>query len=219
MIVAAVVFLMAACAKNPVEPDGCKECPKTTLSITSVPDSADVMIDGGSYTTPTGPIEVRPGSHQVFLVKEGYCDTLVTPAPVAIKERDIPVHVILTKKSGEPQTYVAITSSPTDALVSCNGDYIGRTPINNRPAVEGQTYALQVSKEGFVTRDTTVTAVKGENLVHVVLDTLPGLSVSASANPATIISGQSSNLTAVANGGRAPYTYTWSNGASGSSIN
>jgi len=96
---------------------------KTILTVNSIPQKAEISIDGHDMGESTVSVEISPGKHIVKASKEGFYPKLtkVICSPEVKTVAEIPL---------EPLTAsVLIESTPQGAGVVINGENIGETPL------------------------------------------------------------------------------------------
>jgi hypothetical protein len=117
----------------------------TTISINSIPDGAQVLIDGSSIgITPVRDYEVNEGTHTIVLKKDGYND--VSDTVNVVKGDNVTRQYTLTKAVTE--TTVSITSTPDGARVYIDGNDAGNTPLTGYRLSIGQ-HSIKVTKDGY----------------------------------------------------------------------
>tara|TARA_R110000787_G_scaffold47176_12_gene114324 strand:- start:5513 stop:7567 length:2055 start_codon:yes stop_codon:yes gene_type:complete len=139
------------------------------VSISSRPAGADILIDGEVAGKTPGTLEVGGGAHEVQLQLEGYRswrDNITVRPGEALK---LPT-VQLAKANGNLQ----LTSAPSGAAISVDGNYRGQTPLGLTLA-PGKEYEISLSAPGHrpATRRAKVASGLAEDL-HVRLDPILG---------------------------------------------
>ena len=127
------------------------------VTLPTTPTGANVEIDGEitPFTTP-GPIEVLAGEHQISVKLPGYerwSDVLYISAQ---EEIDLPA-VNLKLVGGT----LAITTTPDNASISINGEYIGTSPLE-RDLRPNQPMRVQASLFGYQTATRNLTLKTGQ---------------------------------------------------------
>ena len=179
--------------------------PPTTgsLNVTSDPAGADVKLDGVlKGTTPLTVTGVSPGSHTLRLEKTGY---VAYTAPVSITAGETTyVHAVLDPVPPPVVNgTIEVTSSPTGAGVSLDGDYRGTTPLSI-PAVTNGIHTLRLEASGYLPWEEPVIVIAGETTyVHANLSTVPPAtgSVTVQSDPGdanVYLDGEMKGLTPVA---------------------
>lgn len=138
-IVLLLLFVAGACAKP--KPDE-----RASLSITSMPDTAKVFIDGKEVGLTPLKIKVPADTYIIQLEKEGYERAFRRIICEKRKEHNLEVNL-------EPITAsVLLLSNPPGAIVTRNGVQLGETPI----VLNGLTVAkhsASFSKPGYLTTE------------------------------------------------------------------
>ncbi|AFL95915.1 hypothetical protein containing PEGA domain [Thermococcus cleftensis] len=128
-----------------------------TLRVSSDPSDAAVYIDG-EYRGKT-PLTVRlpSGRHDVVIMKEGYRPYNTTVVLETGEYRTI--YASLDKIVGK----LRVESTPSNAKVYLDGDYIGRTPLTQE--LSPGTYRIKLLLDGYFEYSTTVTVRDNETKV------------------------------------------------------
>lgn len=115
--------------------------PHRTLNLESVPTGAEVYLDGNLVgNTPIHDLKVSGHAKSLRLDKEGH-----VPRFVALDEGDVKLRVYLdVKRPGFP-----VISDPPGAVVHLNSVYVGRTPMNDLPAILGGVGEIRISLDGY----------------------------------------------------------------------
>jgi len=172
-----------------------------SVNVTSDPTGSDVKLDGILKGTTTLNITgVNPGSHTLRVETAGY---IAYTAPVSVTAGETTfVHAILEPVPPVNGT-INVTSSPTGADVSLDGDYQEITPLTI-PDVSNGIHTLRVEKSGYVPWEEPVIVIAGEtSFVHAILTTAPpttgSVTVQSDPDRANVyLDGNLSGLTAVA---------------------
>jgi hypothetical protein len=129
--------------------------PMGTLSVTSNPSGATILIDGQVvqyYTTPAEG-DVPPGVYTVELTLSGYEPYSTT---VEVKDGETSyVHANLIRQPGIGT--IDVTSKPTSAMLYVDSIYQGRTP--QQVSVAEGNHEIRVEMEGYTTWKTIVAVV------------------------------------------------------------
>jgi len=114
-----------------------------SLKIMSNPSNAIATIDGKEAgTTPTTQSDLKPGTYNVELLKNGYEDWMESVNIMPGKE--VELTATLQCKSGS----VNVKSDPSDSKVFIDGKEAGTTPITITDLKPG-TYIMEVRKTGY----------------------------------------------------------------------
>lgn len=148
------------------------------VRIDSSPSGADVLIDGERVGRTPADLEVGGGKHEIKLELSGYRSwrdqiTVRPNEPLKL------ARVNLAKADGNLQ----ISSSPSGAAITVNGNYRGQSPLALTLA-PGTTHEIRISAAGHrpASRSVSVRADAAEDL-HVRLDPILG-SVKLDVEPA-----------------------------------
>lgn len=130
------------------------------VTVTSEPAGADVLVDGEHVAETPAELELEAGRRALELRLDGYNAWRDTITVNADEPRELPV-VELEPADGR----VELVSTPSDAAVSLNGQFAGRTPLT-LSLEPGRTHALAISKPGYtpVRRELSVAADSGRRL-------------------------------------------------------
>ena len=115
--------------------------PRRTLNLESIPSDAEVYLDGNLVgRTPIRDLKVSGRAKSLRLDKEGHI-----PRFVAVDEGDVKLRISLDAKR---QGFLVI-SDPPGAEVHLNSVYVGRTPMNDLPAILGGVGEIRISLDGY----------------------------------------------------------------------
>ncbi|MFH0967373.1 MAG: PEGA domain-containing protein [Methanobacteriota archaeon] len=131
--------------------------PNGSISVTSSPTGAMVVLDGsGVQTTPYIFSEVTPGSHTIGISKDGYnpYSTSVTVSSGA--QATVFAALSPVTSSGS----LTVSSDPSNALILLNNIAYGMTPAHFN-AIAAGTYNLQLVKPGYQTVSKTIDIIPG----------------------------------------------------------
>ena len=130
------------------------------VSLRTEPPGATVLVDGAEAGVTPAALEVMSGEHELEVRLAGYnawsTRLLVEPN----QPQELP-DVTLAKADGR----VEVASNPSEATVSVNGEFRGRTPLSLRLSPE-RAHRLTLSKPGYetLTRELSVAADSGRRL-------------------------------------------------------
>ncbi|MDA1074698.1 MAG: PEGA domain-containing protein [Proteobacteria bacterium] len=129
------------------------------ISLASVPAGAEILVDDEptGLTTPAA-APVLAGEHEIRLKLAGHKSFRKRILVVAEQAEDLGA-IALTKADG----LLTVTTIPTEAGVTLNGQYKGISPIEI-DMESGRNYRLQVFKAGFAPAQRTVSLKPGEEL-------------------------------------------------------
>jgi CRISPR/Cas system-associated exonuclease Cas4 (RecB family) len=163
------------------------------LSLTSVPDSAECLVDGAlAGRTPLSMLAISVGAHNLLVRKEGFQDysEVFTAAVDQLVKREITL-------SPRPATLI-VNSVPDRVRISINDRDYGYTPFLSA-AVSAGNYVIVLQKEGYhsLTNRLTLTADMKRELA-LQLRPLPApvqQNVQQTVQPAVVENGSLSVLT------------------------
>ena len=119
------------------------ELPPSQIIIRSDPPDAALKLDGAEVGRTPWIGLLKPGPHDLLLVKEGYLEASTT---LDVPEgRDLDTLRVLSPKA-EQATFV-VTSEPAGAAVRIDGQLLGTTPVI-APSPDGE-HVLTVEKQGY----------------------------------------------------------------------
>lgn len=131
---------------------------KGSMSITTVPDSAGLLIRGiPAGLTPLDSLTMSTGSYAIQIQKDGYyqIDTTVTITRGKLADLRLIFRPL-------PST-ISVYAKQTRASVMIDGISAGYSPIDNYLVAAG-SHSISVAKSRFVPFDTTLTISLGEHL-------------------------------------------------------
>ena len=115
--------------------------PHRKLDLESIPTDAEVYLDGNLVgRTPIHDLKVSGRAKSLRLDKEGHI-----PRFVAVDEGDVKLRIYLDAKRQGFQ----VISDPPGADVHLNSVYVGRTPMNDLPAILGGVGEIRISLDGY----------------------------------------------------------------------
>jgi formylglycine-generating enzyme required for sulfatase activity len=130
------------------------------VSLSTTPPGATVLVDGAEAGVTPAAIEIMSGEHDIEVRLAGYnawtSKVLVEPN----QPQQLP-DVALRQADGR----LEVASDPSEATVSVDGEFRGRTPLSIRLS-PGRAHRLALSKPGYetVTREVSVAADSGRRL-------------------------------------------------------
>jgi hypothetical protein len=137
------------------------------LEITSIPDRAEVIVDGQRRGTTPFRSELAPGSHALRLRRSGYRETaeevIIEAGRNLIKE-----YRLEPQEEPAVEYVLGVTSRPSDADVFIDGRFQGKTPVDAL-SVGKRTVQIQVRRNGWEPQSVEVTLDPGRNEKHFVL--------------------------------------------------
>lgn len=141
---------------NPLVLDAALLPSSASITITSVPDSAKVIVnDVEQGTTPFEMDNVEPGTYQILVIKDGY---VPYSEDITIAKGDNVKRDLALKKAS---TFLMIDTTPEGADVYLNGTPKGQTLYAEANLAPG-TYALRLVKDGYLEFSTEVDVVQGQ---------------------------------------------------------
>jgi hypothetical protein len=129
---------------------------RAPVSFSSEPPGARVRVDGAVVGSTPLTLDLTSGQRRVEMALEGYrSETRLVPVAV-----DRPLAVPLVRLEPLPGR-LSLTSEPTGAAVSVNGQFRGETPLElDLPA--GPSHAVKATKAGHDAAEAAVTLARGE---------------------------------------------------------
>ncbi len=120
----------------------------------AVASNGDIIVIGDTWSFGLT-LQVSPGTHSIKLTKQDYEDytTSITLNPGDSRT----ISATLTPKFG----YLTVYSTPTNAGVYVDGDYVGKTPLKGYNLSTG-THTVKLVKDGYEDYVKTVTINPGE---------------------------------------------------------
>jgi hypothetical protein len=147
-----------------------------TLSISSTPSGAAVIIDGVSRgVTPTTVTDLTAGSHEIRVTMSGYGDYegtatvtagQTTPVTVSLSTVITTAQITSTQTTSSPSTgsgtgSIEVRSQPSAATISLDGAQKGKTPAK-LTNVKAGSHEVALSLAGYPDWKQTVTVKNGE---------------------------------------------------------
>ena len=111
-----------------------------TLNITSMPDNADVLVDGRKVGATPYKGAIIIGEHTVEVAKSGYSSIKENITIIQNQQQNVNAVLKQTHK-------VAITTSPVRASVTVDGKHLGTTPIG--VDMRSGTHEFEVKAQGY----------------------------------------------------------------------
>ncbi len=124
------------------------------------PASAKIYIDDALATLDASLLQVLAGERQLRVSHPGYQSQTLELTVVAGEPQDLGT-LSLVPSDGE----LALSSTPTQANVTVDGAFIGRTPITVALS-PGQDHLVQLSKAGYDRKSITLALDKGQQLTR-----------------------------------------------------
>jgi formylglycine-generating enzyme required for sulfatase activity len=130
------------------------------VSLATEPSGATVLVNGVAAGTTPAALELTAGEHELEVRSSGYNAWTGRVAVIANQPQQLPP-VRLTRADGR----VEIVTSPSEATVSVNDEFRGRTPLTLRLTPE-RTHRITVAKAGYdtATREMSVAADSGRRV-------------------------------------------------------
>ena len=130
------------------------------VSLNTAPSGATVLVDGAEAGVTPAAVEIMSGEHDIEVRLAGYNAWTSKVLVEADKPQQLP-DVALTQADGR----VEVASNPSEATVSVDGEFRGRTPLAIRLS-PGRTHRVAFSKPGYesATRELSVAADSGRKL-------------------------------------------------------
>jgi formylglycine-generating enzyme required for sulfatase activity len=158
---------VAAARELEVQGAGARQALATTLtpdwalvSVSTAPAGATVLVDGQEAGVTPADVEIASGDHDIEVRLTGYNAWASKILVTANQPQQLP-EVRLTQADGR----LEIASNPSEANVSVDGEFRGRTPLSLRLS-PGRTHHLTLTKPGHATatRELSVAADSGRRL-------------------------------------------------------
>ena len=126
-----------------------------TLALDSMPEAAEIEIDGKTYGLTPFKDFLEQGQHKIRLTKNGYkpYEKIVT----VNRDETTEVNAQMEMLPGS----LALDSEPTGAALFINGIDYGLTPYK-RDVIDAGDYTIRLSKDGYDTLEQTITVHPGE---------------------------------------------------------
>ncbi len=121
------------------------------LTIDSEPPGASILIDGEAVGKTPAAVDVLQGEHQVMLQLPAFADWQKALRVTAGQDQDLG-RITLLPAPGR----LALTSVPSGANVTLDGDFQGQTPLTVEIS-PGRAHQLAISKPGYARYDDVVT--------------------------------------------------------------
>jgi hypothetical protein len=145
---------------TPVAPTG-------TITVTSAPSEARVLIDDVKVGISPWSGTVANGVHTVKVVKVNYNDYTTTVTVEGDKTVTVTANLVPLQQTGS----VSISSTPTGATVFFDGIFYGTTPVT--ATLSTGSHSVKVSNAGYNDYIATVSVIAGQTMpVYVTL--VPG---------------------------------------------
>jgi len=130
------------------------------ISLSTAPAGATVLVDGAEVGVTPAALEIMSGEHDIEVRLAGYNAW----RSKVLVESNVPQQlpdVTLAQADGR----VEVASSPSEATVSVDGEFRGRTPLSIRLS-PGRAHRLSLTKPGYetATRELSVAADSGRKL-------------------------------------------------------
>lgn len=113
-----------------------------TLNITSMPDDADVLVDGRKVGTTPYKRDIIIGEHTVEVAKSGYSSVKENITIIQNQQQNVNAILKQTHK-------VVISTSPVRASVTVDGKHLGTTPLG--VDMRSGTHEFEVKAQGYYT--------------------------------------------------------------------
>jgi serine/threonine protein kinase len=143
-----------AIAKSPVPP----AIMPGQLTITSVPEGAQVQVDGRTdpnWLTPYTVTGLKPGSHSISLAKSGYSSDSKTVSITAGARSALEMRLVQLGAT------VTVASQPAGAAVYIDGKSTGHVTPAHITVTERGTHTIVVRKDGYLDETTTTALTPG----------------------------------------------------------
>lgn len=130
------------------------------VEIATTPAGATVLVDGEPAGTTPATLEIEAGEHEIEVRLAGY-NAWQNKIDVTANQPLVLPPVALTQADGR----IELASTPSEAAVSVDGEFRGRTPLTLRLR-PGRTHRITLTKPGYetVTRELSVEADSGRRV-------------------------------------------------------
>jgi hypothetical protein len=170
---------------------------QTTIAFASVPDGADVRVDGSLIGVTPVSVEADPGSYGIELRKSGYETWTQNVTVLSGEHKQIDATLQASGSAGgqagagagagtgtpPAQTTIDFASVPDGAEVRVDGSLIGVTPVSVE--ADPGSYGVEFRKSGYETWTQNVTVLSGEHK-QVQTTLLASGSTGSPGGPATV---------------------------------
>ena len=125
------------------------------ITVRSEPEDAQIFIDGDPAGRTNSTVDLASGDRQLTLRRAGYQDHALTIAVRASIPQTLET-ITLIPADG----VLSLSSTPTGAIVSLDGEFTGRTPLTLELSPE-EAHVIQLSKVGYARKTISLTLEKG----------------------------------------------------------
>lgn len=129
------------------------------ITVTSVPDGAQVQIDGHtdpSWLTPYTASGLKPGQHSIALAKSGFNSESRSVEIASGSKSTLNLHL------AQLGATLVVSSQPTGAAIYIDGKNAGHVTPAHITVAERGTHTILVRKEGYLDESTTLALTPGQ---------------------------------------------------------
>ncbi|BFM08089.1 PEGA domain-containing protein [Halioxenophilus aromaticivorans] len=126
------------------------------ITVATVPAGADIILDGQVIGQTPGTVEILSGDREIVLQKDGFKAKTYPLSIEPQKPQDLG-ELTLEKIDG----LLKVTSTPSAAGVTVNGQYVGQTPLETA-VTPGDQVSISLFKDGYQSSQQTVSLASGE---------------------------------------------------------
>ena len=130
------------------------------ITVTSVPDGAQVQIDGRtdpSWLTPYTATDLKPGQHSIALAKSGFNSESRSVEIASGGRSTLNIHL------AQLGATLVVSSQPTGASIFIDGKNAGHVTPAHITVAERGTHTILVRKDGYLDESTTLALTPGQS--------------------------------------------------------
>ena len=133
--------------------DKCKETAQPPVTITTNPIGATVSLGTKAKVIGTTPVTIKldPGTHKIFVEKEGYKPVVTEIKVLAKQEQKYQFDLQRVLKVGKVRVWVNVR----DATLYIDGKNYGITPYTATPELEAGSHQIVIKKDEYTTVNAT----------------------------------------------------------------
>lgn len=152
------------------------------VTLDSLPANANILLDGKIIGQTPATVEIIAGEKELVIQKDGY-KSKPYPLTVVAQEKQDLGQIMLEKIDAQ----LRITSKPSEAGVTVNGQYLGQTPLQ-AAVTPGQDITVSIFKGGYqsVQKNIALTSGQSQSLELDLAAVLGEVSIKATPEDATL---------------------------------